>query len=217
MKSLLLFAIFFVGLTGAALAQKAPELPADASGKFTVQGTTIIYNTDNAPVGSFAEMESGDVEQFSALLAQNPNAKVLQLNSVGGSVWAGEEMARIVMDYRLNTRVRGECSSSCVTLFLAGTRREMARGSSIGFHQNTWTAEGLRNYYKYWQNDESWHSPFEFGAWLYKDTQTEVHDHLVYMLARGVDPAFAIETKRERSSMWYPPRRQLEDAGVLRD
>lgn len=38
------------------------------------------------------------------------------------------------------------------------------------------------------------------------------------MLARGVDPAFAIQTLREDSlGMWYPPRAVLIAAGVVTD
>ena len=212
--------IIIVGVTiicGPAFAQKLQSTSDADVGKFTVDGTTLIYNTNNVAPDLYAEMESDDVALFSEILIAHPNTKILQLTSTGGSIWAGEEMARIAMDYHLDTRVTGECSSACVTLFLAGGRREMDQGGSIGFHQNAWSADGLREYYKYWHHDENWDNPFDFGSWLYRDVQTEMYHQLSYLIARGVDPVFAVETKRERSNLWYPTRRQLEEAGVLRD
>ncbi|MCG3267049.1 hypothetical protein [Yoonia sp. I 8.24] len=217
MKLFRVFVVICLGASGPVMAQKLPVSDDAPIGKFFVDGTTLVYNTNNVPPDQYAEMDSTDVEGFSDILAEHPNTKLLRLTSTGGSVWAGEQMARIAMDYRLDTRVSGECSSACVTLFLAGESREMDRGSAIGFHQNAWNADGLREYYKYWHLDENWDNPFDFGQWLYRDVQTEMHNQLSYLVARGVDPVFAIETKRERSNMWYPTRRQLEEAGVLRD
>ena len=196
-----------------ALAQKVNS----ESGKFVIDGATLGYDSNNAQAGEWNEIENADVDVLTRILEEYPDLKLLELTSTGGSVWAGEQMARMIMDYRLNTRVIGECSSACVTIFLAGEQRDMERGSMIGFHQNSWSESGLRSYYKYWREEESWENPFEFGSWVYRDTQTEMYNQLNYLLARGVDPEFAIETKRERSSMWFPSRSALEQAGVLRD
>jgi hypothetical protein len=125
-------------------------------------------------------------------------------------------MARIVQDYELDTLVDGECSSSCVTIFLAGQAREMSRGSKIGFHQRSWSADGTQSYYDRWREDEGWDTPFDFASWVYQDTQSETWKELTFMISRGVDPEFAIETKRMRSGIWFPGRRKLEQAGVLR-
>ncbi|WP_341366804.1 hypothetical protein [Yoonia sp. BS5-3] len=198
-------------------AQKFGLAEGGVTGKFDLRGSVLIYNSDNAAVGGYPEIEMADVEELRGYLRSQPHIKTLELNSGGGSVWAGNEMARIVLDFGLNTRVEGECSSSCVNIFLAGQNREMARGSSIGFHQYGWTDEGIESYFKEWRDEENWRTPYDFASWLYQDTQHETAAHLEYMISRGVDPLFAIEAKKYRPAMWYPTRSELEDAGVLRD
>lgn len=188
-----------------------------AEAKFTVDGTTLIYNSQIEINGRYAEISEGDAGLLAEHLRQNKDITVLQLTSNGGVVWVGADMAQIVQDYELDTRVVDECSSACVTIFLAGARREMARGSRIGFHQNSWNAEDIQDYYKYWRAQSHWHTPWDFATWLYSDTQHETAEQIAYMLSRGVEPAFAVETKTYRPGMWFPTRQELEEAGVLRE
>jgi hypothetical protein len=187
------------------------------SGKFRIDGTTLIYDTEAARDPDNREIESEDVDEMLALLRDNADLTELALNSTGGSVWAGQEMARLVMDFEMNTRVAGECSSSCVTVFLGGTRRMVERGGKLGFHQRSWSAEAMQSYYEAWHTDEEWATPFDFSSWVYEDTQTEIHNEMTFMMSRGVDPAFAIETKRLRSAIWFPTRAELAQAGVLHE
>jgi hypothetical protein len=188
-----------------------------AEAKFSVDGTTLIYNSQIEINGVYAEISEGDAGLLAEHLRQNKDIAVLQLTSSGGAVWVGAEMARIVQDYALDTRVVDECSSACVTVFLAGGRREMTRGSRIGFHQNSWHADDIRDYYKYWREQSHWHTPWDFATWLYGDTQHTTAEQIAYMLSRGVDPAFAVESKIYRPGMWFPTRQELEEAGVLRE
>jgi hypothetical protein len=188
------------------------------SDKFAVQGDRLIYDTENAQSSDENEISDDDVDLLLSALQKTPGIKTLELNSQGGSVYGATEMARIVTDFGLDTIVSGECFSSCVTLFLAGESRKMMLGSKIGFHQTRWPPEAIKNYYDNLAEDEGWETPFDFAAWVYEDTQTEVFDDLTYMIARGVDPGFAIRTKGVRNDeKWYPTRLELVQAGVLRD
>ena len=215
---------FIFGLIGAWACLAGP-LHAEPSGlrekpnkRFVAAGHHLYYDSDVAAGQSPLEIDADDLDRLKAELSRNGGVKTLVLNSGGGSLWAAEEMARIVIDYGLDTHVDGECSSACVTLFLAGETRTMARGSKIGFHQNTWSAEGMREYYKSWYgHDEGWENPFEFAEWVYHFTQTEAHDYLSYMVERGVEPGFAIRSERPVKDFWYPRRQELAAAGVLRD
>ena len=39
-----------------------------------------------------------------------------------------------------------------------------------------------------------------------------------YLIERGVEPLFAIKTmKADNEDMWYPRRKELEAAGVIRE
>ena len=201
-------------LPGLALAQSEMEA---ASGKFRIEGATLHYDTSASRDPASREIESEDIEEMLGHLRDNADVTELWLNSTGGSVWAGQELARLVMDFELDTRVSGECSSSCVTVFLGGASRVLERGGKLGFHQRSWSAQAMQSYYKAWSGDEDWETPFDFASWVYEDTQGEIHKELVFMMSRGVDPAFAIETKRTRGAIWFPPRVDLAAAGVLRE
>lgn len=186
--------------------------------KFSVNGQVLTYDTENKVKGSDAEMTVDDIDALQEVLSKHPDVTELRLNSSGGSVFAGEEMAWIVIDFGLDTTVSGECVSACIDLFLAGERRRMMLGSKIGFHQRHWSPKSVKNYYDNWSDDEGWDTPFDFGSWIYEDTQSEMYQHLTYLVERGVDAGFAIETLRvEPGGEWYPSRLKLIAAGVLRE
>lgn len=186
--------------------------------KFSLQGRTLVYDTETGEEGEPAEISDEDIGRLRDILKQNPDVSELQLNSIGGSVFAGEEIAGLVLEHELDTLVDGECISACVDVFLAGNRRRMTIGSRIGFHQRSWPAAAVHTYYRSERKRQRWATPFEFGSWIYVDTQREMYDHLSYMVSRGVDPGFAIETLRtEPGSEWFPSRLRLIAAGVLRE
>ncbi|WP_027257633.1 MULTISPECIES: hypothetical protein [Leisingera] len=186
--------------------------------KFSLQGKTLIYDTETEVEGEPSEITDDDVLALRDILNKSPEISELQLNSIGGSVYAGEEIAGLVLEYGLDTLVDGTCISACVDVFLAGGRRRMTIGSSIGFHQRNWPADAVHKYYRSERKRHRWATPYDFGSWIYEDTQREVYDHLSYMVARGVDPGFAIETLRtDPDGEWYPSRLRLIAAGVLRE
>ncbi|CUH82488.1 hypothetical protein [Tropicibacter naphthalenivorans] len=199
-------------LPGIGLAEPASDNP-----KFDVVDQTLIYDTDRAKASIDQEIVVEDLDVFLDLLREHDGITTVQLNSTGGSIWAGREIARVVMDFELDTRVEGECSSSCTQIFLGGASRVLARGAKLGFHQSSWSSDSIKTYYENWREDEGWDTPYDFGSWLYKDTQSEVYKGLTFMISRGVDPEFAIETIRLRNTMWFPTRSELRAAGVLVD
>ena len=189
---------------------------AEESGKFRVDGTTLVFDTENPGEGEEHSIESEDIDHLLRLLRNNDQITTIELNSGGGSVWAANRMQQIIVDFGLNTHVHGICESSCVTVFLAGEKRTMSLGSTMGFHQIYWSAPSIERYYERNRDEEDWETPFEFAEWMYLDTQDEMYEHLSYMIERGVDPKFAIKSIRNPgSTMWRPYRITLLLAGVL--
>jgi hypothetical protein len=210
------FLLLLVILAHLAFGAGAEVADVPAVSKFQVEGGVLVFDTETAVGDGVDEIVPEDVEALRALLRGNPTVTTLRLNSEGGSVWAAEDMARIVTDFDLDTEVEGECSSSCVTVFLGGKARAMTRGSKIGLHSRWWAPEDVESYYERNREDERWATPFDFGAWIYEDTQAEIYEAISWVVSRGVDPAFAIEMHAPRDTMWYPARGDLERAGVLR-
>lgn len=63
---------------------------------------------------------------------------ILLLESPGGSVDAGLELARTVREEGMRTIARYECASSCANIFLGGTERVLwGSRAAIGLHQIT--------------------------------------------------------------------------------
>ena len=193
-------------------------LPSWANEKFSINGDTIIYDTFKATDETLAEINWEDTNVLAKILSENPNIKTLQLNSLGGIIDAAEYMSDIIIDFELNTHVVGECSSSCAILFIAGEKRTIQRGSWLGFHQGSWDKDSIKEHYEYNRAEYGWANEFEHSSWIYKDTQKQIFRDMEYLIERGVEPLFAIKTmKADNEDMWYPRRKELEAAGVIRE
>ena len=198
-----------------ALLQNAGFGSAVLAEKFKLDGKILFYDTHSAPPGQ-DEINWQDVETLVFLQRQQQQIEVLHLNSAGGLIEAAREMADIIIDFELDTRVTDECASACVTLFLAGESRQLDRGGRLGFHRSSWDAASMEEYYKDARADIGWDSLYEFASWSYEEAQKDVLSEMEYLLERGVDPEFAIKTLRaENADMWFPRRRELTLAGVL--
>ena len=126
------------------------------------------------------------------------------------------DSSNLIIDYGLDTHVVGSCESACTTLLIAGEKRTVQKGSWVGFHQSSWDAEGIKEWYEYYKEEDGWKNEFEFAEWLYEDTQQTIFKDMQYLIERNVDPLFAIKTMTAKSDdMWYPRRKELLAAGII--
>jgi len=204
------------GLLAISLFSGAAAQEADSKKRFEVDGDRLIYDSSVPVDGEDRDISYGDVARMRDLLRAAPDIRTLELNSTGGGHYSAMELSALAIDFELDTHVVETCESSCVSVFLAGTNRTLARGARLGFHQLTWTARSVEEYYDKHRKRRGWDSPFDFAEWMYEDTQTETYIRLAYMVSRGVDPGFAIQSIRKPdTSMWFPPRAVLLASGVL--
>lgn len=204
-------------LLGASLSCGAAVLaePGEAA-RFSVQDDRLIFDTTVKVDGKERDIHYADVDALRDMLRAHDSVKVLELNSTGGGHYPSVDLAALVIDFELDTHVEASCESSCVTVFLGGTKRTMAKGARLGFHQLSWNAAAVEDYYNKHRERRGWETPYAFAEWMYADTQTETYNRLNYMVRRGVDPLFAIRTIRKPDgSMWFPYRAVLLAAGVL--
>ena len=189
-----------------------------ANNKLFIEGNTLYYNTDLAADETNAEINWDDADLIQSILLENPNITTIQLNSSGGLIEASQYISDIVIDFELDSYVSGECSSACVDIFLAGQSRILEKGSFLGFHKGSWAAADIESYYEANKKQKGWMDAFEFSSWLYEDTQSEILKQMKYMLERGVEADFIIQTLQAgNEGMWYPRRKQLQAAGVLNE
>ena len=159
-----LFAVFFV-------AMMFPLTATSQASKFELNGSTLIYDTSSASNEQEQEITWEDVDELDALLKSEQSIKEIELNSAGGDVEAAFYMADLIIDYELDTNVKGTCESACTLMLLAGERRTVERGSWVGFHQSYWDAPYIQGYFERNKDSKGWSNAFEFASWMYEDTQ----------------------------------------------
>ena len=180
---------------------------------FSIQGETLYYNTERDGLDGIA---FGDAEKLLEILKENKKIKLIKLESEGGVRLEAKYMADIIIDANLDTHVDKQCSSACIRLLLAGTKRTANLGVKIGFHRGTWSAENMEKYYNSKKEKYGWQTPFDFSSWVYDLVQTEVHELTTYLRSRGVSSYISDQTYRlGENEMWFPRRDELLISGIL--
>ncbi|MDO5679978.1 MAG: hypothetical protein Q4G54_06600 [Pelistega sp.] len=94
------------------------------------------------------DIDTNDGNQLRSLLnfAQSNGIQIhtIELNSLGGSAYDGADLAVVVHEAGLKTRVLSDstCASACFTVYAAGAEREYEKGARIGVHSIIDAAEG---------------------------------------------------------------------------
>ena len=115
------------------------------------------------------------------------------LESPGGRVVEAAQIADMVKERGLRTRVAFECSSACTLVFLNGAKRDLAPSAQLGFHR---VATGASN------------------AWI--DEVANAAMAPAY-LGAGLPQNFIDRINAtDNRSIWYPTRDELISAGVIR-
>lgn len=78
----------------------------------------------------------GSAKALEAVIQQNPQIKLLELDSYGGLVHEMHLIVPLVEKYQLDTLVLGKCASACTEVFLAGQRRFITPDTRFGFHRS---------------------------------------------------------------------------------
>jgi hypothetical protein len=136
-------------------------------------------------------LELGAAEEFRKALLAHPAALTIGLDSPGGYVAEGRQMAGEILGRRLDTYARDLCASACIDLFAAGERRWAGQQAVFGFHRS--------------------------GHKCSPDTGINKADLVAanFLRERGVDDEFvqrAFETPY--TSIWTPDVRTVLDSGL---
>jgi hypothetical protein len=116
-----------------------------AAGAVSTAPHAAVLNTQPDGQGAVAvrlegPINPGDAEKLSRLAAQarasGLKVQTVALNSLGGEMFEGLELARIITGLRLATAVRGrdECASACFFAFAAGRTRSTSKEGRLGVH-----------------------------------------------------------------------------------
>ncbi len=149
---------------------------------------TVVPGTSVARLGG--DMQNGTTRALEEWLDRNPGLTGIVLDSVGGRVYEGRGVARVIRERGLDTYTLEGCYSACTTAFIAGDRRYLGVDARLGFHQYRYDA-GSKN----------------LG---YLDSKSEQEKDLAYYRDRDIDARFLERVfDAAGDEMWFP------DAGLL--
>jgi hypothetical protein len=122
------------------------------------------------------------------------NIEGIVLDSRGGRIYEGRELAKIINKNNLNTYSLKGCYSACAISFVAGKRRFLGSGANIGFHK---------------------YEPFGTSG---VDMTEEQEKDLSYFRQAGVKKSFLERLyKTSNKDLWYPTVDQLLDGNVIHE
>jgi len=161
-------------------------------------GNYKVELTDN---GELIHLQGGlgfgiakDVKQ---LVVKNPNVKGIILDSIGGRIYEGRELSKIILINGLDTYTLNGCYSACGTAFISGNKRYLAKGANLAFHQYQSGAKSLDPYV---------------------DMPAEQKKDLRIYQRRGISQDFIDRIfKAKKDDLWYPTIEEMLNAGVLHE
>lgn len=158
-------------------------------------GYRVSLVNDNAMIYLRGSLGFGISKEVSKVLSDNPNIKGIILDSIGGWIYEGRELSKIILINNLDTYTIKGCYSACVTAFISGNKRFLAKGANIGFHQYNMAYEGLVPYF---------------------DMSYEQEKDLNIYKRQGVSQRFLDKMFRAKhDDLWYPTIDEMLDASVI--
>jgi len=135
---------------------------------------------------------SKDVAKF---IKKHPDVKGIILDSIGGRIYEGRELSKLILVNSFNTYTLNGCYSACATAFISGNKRYLAKGANIGFHQYVNTLKSVDDLV---------------------DMPAEEQKDLDLYRKRGITESFITRIfKAKPDELWYPTIDEMLDAGVI--
>ncbi|PSJ16106.1 hypothetical protein [Nitrosomonas supralitoralis] len=139
----------------------------------------------------------GISKEVGRLVDNNPNIKGIILDSVGGRIYEGRELSKIILINGLDTYSLKGCYSACGSAFISGNKRYLAEGANLAFHQYNSGANSFDPYINI---------PSEQKKDLHIYERRGISQHFI-------DRIFA--TKQD--DLWYPTVDEMINAGVIHE
>ncbi len=123
-------------------------------------------------------------QRFKDYLDRNTQLGTLVLESTGGHVYAAREIARLIQQADINTRVDSYCYSSCTLIFASGTKRTAGTRAELGFHG-----------YQYRTGSSA----------IYDNIESQQHKDTLIFLKQGISQTFIDHIfSAPHNQLWLP-------------
>ena len=135
----------------------------------------------------------GITQKVADLLGEYPQITGIILDSDGGQIYEGRGLARLILEYKLQTFTLDKCLSACTTAFVSGSKRTLGKDAKLGFHQ-----------YK------------SYSSYPPVNIEKEQAKDLAIFIRQGVTAGFLEKIfSYPPESMWWPDTSELISAGVV--
>jgi len=156
---------------------------------------TLKLEKDNAFIHLQGGLGFGVSEEVGQLLKKYPEVKGIILDSIGGRIYEGRELADLISTYGLDTYSLKGCYSAATTAFISGKNRFLGMGANLAFHQYKM---GYKN----------------LGALA--DMEAEQAKDLLIFQQQGIKSGFLDKLfYTHHDDLWYPTVDEMLDAGVI--
>lgn len=156
---------------------------------------SVVLTEDGSLIHLKGGLGLGVSKAVKRVIAKHPQVQGIILDSCGGRVHEGRELAKLIQFHNLDTYSLKGCYSACGTAFIAGKRRYLGQGARLGFHRYYLKHESLAPY---------------------ADLTKEQKKDLKLFKQQGVSQNFIDKMfTEEDDSLWYPTVEELLAAGVV--
>ncbi len=162
-------------------------------GDATYAYTLTLRNNDSI-IHLEGGLKFGASKDVAALLKDHPDAKGIILDCVGGRVFEGRELSKLILVYGLDTYSLKGCNSAGTIAFISGTNRFLGTGATLGFH----------------------HYQADYNLAEFIDLNKEQEEDLRIFKRKGIKKEFLEKLYTASSEdLWFPSRDELLSAGVI--
>lgn len=155
----------------------------------------VALTDDGRRIHVTGGMGFGVSDDVAELLDNHPNVDGIILDSIGGRIYEGRQLAALIRKHSLDTFSLTGCYSACATAFVAGKGRFLAPGANLAFHQYQDLFESVE---------------------LKTDMETEQALDRAIFERSGISTAFLDRMfQASKEDLWYPTIDELREATVI--
>lgn len=156
---------------------------------------TLTLEKNNTLIHLKGGLGFGVSQDVDKILKNNPNVKGIILDSIGGRIYEGRELSKLILIYGLDTYSLEGCYSASTTAFIAGKNRFLGIGANLAFHQYNMGYKNL--------------NPFV-------DLKKEQEKDLRIFERQGIKQEFLTRLfDTAHNDLWYPTIDEMISAGVI--
>ncbi|MBW7989022.1 MAG: hypothetical protein FVQ84_03245 [Planctomycetes bacterium] len=156
---------------------------------------TLKLEKDNAFIHLQGGLGFGVSEEVGQLLKKYPEVKGIILDSSGGRIYEGRELADLISTYSLDTYSFEGCYSAATIAFISGKNRFLGIGANLAFHQYQVGYKSMDGFV---------------------DMKDEQANDLLIFQQQGIKSEFLDKLFiTHQDEFWYPTVDEMLEAGVI--